>query len=86
MAAAQQQPVRSHFVKKSALLTMENDFKFDFPHAAATATDSIPIEQLDLNKVDEKESSIAPINGELNKSTLLTSDNSFRFNFNVQSD
>lgn len=94
-------PVRSHFVKRSALLTLGKEFKFEFPHvveaAAATATttaDTISIEKMDLNKVDESGDDtsgtsappIAAVNGEMLSKVLATSNNSFRFNFNVQSD
>lgn len=85
-------PVRSHFVKRSALLTLGKEFKFEFPHVVEeAAADSIPIEKMDLNKVDEigdgpSAPPIAAVNGEALSKVLATSNNSFRFNFNVQSD
>ncbi|KAG4067356.1 hypothetical protein HA402_000347 [Bradysia odoriphaga] len=67
---------KSFFVKRSVLSTIgkDKDFKFDFP-----ATTEQLIENLNLNETNDKSESLPQSNG----IAYTTSDNSFRFNFDV---
>ena len=60
-----------HFVKKSAILTSDKNFKFNFKDVPASASDGDNAMEGQENKTEVKHT------------TVLPSDNSFRFNFSV---
>lgn len=75
-------PIRSHFVKKSALQTMGKDFKFNFPVVSQ-------LTQLDLNESSATEKDDANVHTKTDTETTTSTastvpDSSFRFNFNVE--
>lgn len=69
------------FVKKSALLASGSDFRFDFAVAA-------DLNQLDLNQdqVTVHDQNCADSSRRPEPTAIAPSDNSFRFNFNVETD
>lgn len=79
--------IKSHFVKKSALQTLGTGFRFDFP------VDKL--QQLDLNNDESKKPRIEDIPDDYDDekqkkvhapTAIVPSDNSFKFNFNIQTD
>lgn len=71
----------SHFVRKSVLQTLGKDFRFDFP------VDKL--QQLDLNNDESAKKPKYETDNALNSApvaTIIQSDNSFKFNFNIEKD
>lgn len=83
--AADELPVKSHFVKRSVLTELGKEFKFDFPAAVA-------MESLDITETPESSNGIE--NGDEKHSAdktanvlpVIPSTNSFRFNFAIETD
>uniref|UniRef100_A0A2M4AWB7 Uncharacterized protein n=2 Tax=Anopheles triannulatus TaxID=58253 RepID=A0A2M4AWB7_9DIPT len=74
------QKVKYHFVKKSAVLSGDKNFRFNFP--AATAGGDVEAEGASKDLTAESEGSKAAPNDVVK---IAPSDNSFRFNFSVSS-
>uniref|UniRef100_A0A182Q2C6 Uncharacterized protein n=1 Tax=Anopheles farauti TaxID=69004 RepID=A0A182Q2C6_9DIPT len=82
------QKPKHHFVKKSAILSGDKNFKFNFATSNDSQSDDVPSEGSEIVESTEPEkkkvttAATAPVNG----SKIVPSDNSFRFNFAVGSD
>lgn len=73
-------PQKSHFVKKSVLTTsLGNEFKFNFPiDQLKHLTIDDNNEKVDVNTTIRNDVNLPKING-----IIFPSNNSFKFNFNV---
>uniref|UniRef100_A0A182MY55 Uncharacterized protein n=1 Tax=Anopheles dirus TaxID=7168 RepID=A0A182MY55_9DIPT len=83
------QKPKYHFVKKSAVLSGDTNFKFNFPTGDATEPEASPSEEGSepVEPTEPERKKVATVAAAtVNASRIVPSDNSFRFNFAVGSD